>query len=197
MSAREDRRAMLLAAAREVILRHGYRKAGLGDVAQEAGVSRATVYNYFSSKEQLFEAIVDEEVTQLALAVAGSLEPSAPPAAQLLAYVRARRRQIERLRDVYVLTLNVGREALPIAEKSIQAQRSRERAFIAGLLRAGIARGDFRPVDADQLAAVLHSAMRGLDEAYVFEHDEEPSVGAELLIQTLLNGLLREPREDA
>jgi AcrR family transcriptional regulator len=197
MSARDDRRGLLLSAARAVILRHGYRKTGLGDVAVEAGVSRATVYNYFSSKEQLFEALVDEEVAQLARAVAASFDPAAAPAEQLLAYVRARRQQLARIRQMYVLTLNVGRDLLPIADKSIRTLQARERAFIAGLVRTGIARGDFRPVDPDLLAAALLSALRGLDEDFVFDNEEDFAVGAEVLIQTLLTGLLRGRGEGA
>ena len=33
----------------------------MGDIAREAGVSKGTLYVYFKSKEELFEAIIEEQ----------------------------------------------------------------------------------------------------------------------------------------
>ena len=46
----------ILDATAEVMGRHGMSKLSLSDVAQEAGVSRPTLYRWFSSKEELIEA---------------------------------------------------------------------------------------------------------------------------------------------
>jgi len=190
---RGDRRAALLLAAREVVLRFGFRKTGLGDVARQAGVSRATVYNYFPDKEALFKAIIAEETAQLARAVARGLDPTAPPADQLVAYVRARREQLQRVREVYVLTANIGRDVLGIAEEAIGSLRSQERAFLAGVLRAGVACGQFRHLDPDLTAAVLLSALRGLEEDFVFATRPDFAPGSDPFVQLLLVGLLAEP----
>jgi len=193
VSPREERRARLLEAARAVVLRFGYRKAGLEDVAREAGVSRATVYNYFPNKEMLFRAIVAEELERLRLAVAEAVDLRAEPAAQLLSYVRARGAQLERIRSFYVLRLNVGRDVLPIVEDELGALRAQERAFLEAILRAGIARGSFRSVEPGALAAALAAAFRGLEEEFVFEHGQGSAAGSELLLRTLLEGLSRPP----
>jgi len=52
------RRAGILAAARRVFLRESYAGASMESIAQEAGVSKQTVYNHFGSKEELFQALV-------------------------------------------------------------------------------------------------------------------------------------------
>ncbi len=54
---KEARREHLLACAERVFLRLGYRRARLQDVMDEAGVSRGSLYDYFSSKQELFEAV--------------------------------------------------------------------------------------------------------------------------------------------
>lgn len=53
-------RALILAAASEHFLRNGYLGANVDQIADEARVSKRTVYNIFGSKEQLFREIVSE-----------------------------------------------------------------------------------------------------------------------------------------
>lgn len=193
MSSREERRVQLLEVAREVVLRHGYRKANLGDVAREAGVSRATVYNYFASKELLLRAIVAQEVEQLRAAVARELDLTAPPDQQLLAYVRARRRHIKEIKEFYILAHHVTRDVMHIVQAEIETHQAQERAYLVGLIQAGVRSGLFRPVDPQLMGTALFSAVRGLDEDYVFDSQEDFVAGAEYLIQAILVGLLREP----
>ncbi len=57
---KEARPAELLAAALELFTERGYAATRLDDVAKRAGVSKGTVYLYFSSKEDLFKAVVRE-----------------------------------------------------------------------------------------------------------------------------------------
>lgn len=51
----------ILRAATQVFMDQGYGAASMDTVARRAGVSKATVYAHFSSKEQLFAAIVRGE----------------------------------------------------------------------------------------------------------------------------------------
>jgi AcrR family transcriptional regulator len=56
---RKDHRPQeLLDAALSLFAQHGYAQTRLDDVAAQAGVSKGTVYLYFSSKQDLFEAVV-------------------------------------------------------------------------------------------------------------------------------------------
>jgi AcrR family transcriptional regulator len=57
---KEARPAELLAAALELFTERGYAATRLDDVAKRAGVSKGTVYLYFSSKEDLFKAVIRE-----------------------------------------------------------------------------------------------------------------------------------------
>jgi len=61
MSENDQRREQILDAAAAVIIRLGYNKATMGDIAEEAGASRRTVYLYFKGKEELFEALLYRE----------------------------------------------------------------------------------------------------------------------------------------
>ena len=57
----EEREKRILDAAAELIIRQGYDKTTMSDVAEEAGVSRGIVYLHFENKDKLFEALVYRE----------------------------------------------------------------------------------------------------------------------------------------
>ena len=62
----DERQQQILDAAAAVIIRLGYDKATMSDIAEEAGASRRTVYLYFKGKEELFEALLYREYMQYA-----------------------------------------------------------------------------------------------------------------------------------
>lgn len=55
----------LLAAARDVIMTHGPRRATLTEVARQAGVSRMTVYRRFESFDRLVSALLTQELREI------------------------------------------------------------------------------------------------------------------------------------
>src|SRR5215208_2511669 len=58
--------AQILAAAVKVIIRLGYDKTTMSDIAEEAGLSRRTLYLYFKGKEDLFEELLYHEYLRYA-----------------------------------------------------------------------------------------------------------------------------------
>ena len=60
------KRRQVLDGARQVILATGFDAASMNEIARVAGVSKGTLYVYFSSKEELFEALIREEKRALA-----------------------------------------------------------------------------------------------------------------------------------
>ena len=56
------KRRQILDGARRMFLAQGFDAASMGEIAREAGVSKGTLYVYFKSKEELFEAIVEAQV---------------------------------------------------------------------------------------------------------------------------------------
>jgi AcrR family transcriptional regulator len=59
---KEARPAELVAAALELFVEKGYAGTRLEDVAAQAGVSKGTLYLYFENKEDLFKAVVRENI---------------------------------------------------------------------------------------------------------------------------------------
>jgi len=51
----------IIGAAKDMFLEHGFGAASMDAIVQAAGVSKATVYAHFSSKEELFAGVVEAE----------------------------------------------------------------------------------------------------------------------------------------
>ena len=62
-SAREQR---ILDAAAELIIHYGYDKTSVSDIADAAGISKGAIYLHYSSKDELFEALLYREFMQYA-----------------------------------------------------------------------------------------------------------------------------------
>ncbi len=63
-----DIQETILEVARELFLEHGYRKTSMRTIAKEANVTLSNIYNYFKSKDEILEVIVQpvlKEIEQL------------------------------------------------------------------------------------------------------------------------------------
>src|SRR5258708_13226490 len=102
------RRRVILDAARDCILKFGYAKSSLEDIAKQAAVSRPLIYRKFKSKEEIFGAVLED-----------LFETQYRAAEHALAKPGSRR---EKLMSVYeALLLDPGRELIaqtPIGPES-------------------------------------------------------------------------------
>jgi AcrR family transcriptional regulator len=67
---REQRRADILAAAREEVVARGYLSFAMRDIAARAGISAGSLYSYFATKEDIFAALFAERLADLEAEVA-------------------------------------------------------------------------------------------------------------------------------
>ena len=59
---RDARREQILAAARRCFLRDGFHATSMQDLFAESGLSSGAVYSYFASKDDVIEAIAEENI---------------------------------------------------------------------------------------------------------------------------------------
>jgi AcrR family transcriptional regulator len=82
---KERTRESLIRAARKVFARRGFHRAGLDEIAAEAGFSTGAVYSNFGGKEDLFLAVLDEHIGQRLQAVERAVAEGTTPAAAVRA----------------------------------------------------------------------------------------------------------------
>jgi len=153
----------VIAAARKLFSRYGPSKTSVEEIAREAGLSKATVYNYFSGKEAVIAGVIEYERRALLAQVSQAVEEAPDPVQALRAFFRTRVRHVQRHLHEY----RAGREDLlrhmPQVVKAIERNRKEERKIIEGVLEGGIKAGVFHPVkDVPTTADVLFTAILGL-----------------------------------
>lgn len=78
-----ETRELLLRAAETIFVRDGYKGAELGEIAALAGRTKGAIYAHFQSKEDIFLALVEENMMRHREQVAGLLKASASVQANL------------------------------------------------------------------------------------------------------------------
>lgn len=147
---KEARPAEITAAALKLFSERGFAATRLDDVAEAAGVSKATIYLYFESKEELFKAIVRD----LAVARIGAVEtlvdtfegPSAELVRRLigtLAGVVA----VPELRAMIKVVISEAGNFPDIAAFYRDEVALRGLRNVARIIQRGIDRGEFLPCD--------------------------------------------------
>ena len=96
----EERREHLLHAGVELLGRHGTVDISIEEIARAAGVSKGLLYHYFTSKQELFRATLEDAARDLAMRI--QPDESLPPAERVSRSVDAYLDWIEANEDSYV-----------------------------------------------------------------------------------------------
>jgi AcrR family transcriptional regulator len=145
----EARPAEILDAALTVFSARGFAAAKLDDVAKEAGVSKGTLYLYFESKEALFEAMALELMRVPVMAQLDTIAKAETATEALRQLIQFMTRMLDDTRRSALPKLIIAESAgFPeLARIWLKTVIQPVRKRLAALIEAGIARGEFRPVD--------------------------------------------------
>ncbi|MHA6623733.1 TetR/AcrR family transcriptional regulator [Pseudonocardia sp. DLS-67] len=70
-----ERRALILAAAVRLFAERGYHATSVDEIAAQAGISKAVVYDHFASKRELYTVLLDTIRADIDALIAGAIEP--------------------------------------------------------------------------------------------------------------------------
>jgi AcrR family transcriptional regulator len=186
VQAREAYRDAILDAAERVLVSGHFGDAKVAEVAEQAGVSVGTLYNYFSSKEHVLESLFERGRSQLF----GLLEPEqdgGPPLEQLRRIFERTFGFIEEHGSAFMAYLRVVSRDAPeycqLARVGSFDDRARFTTRIEELLRRGAEDGTVRSdIEPQFLAIGLFSIMNGLIHVWI----HRPEAGLKCHIPTLL-----------
>lgn len=86
---RDERRGQLLIAASDLFVERGYHAAGMDEIAERAGVSKPVLYQHFSSKLELYLAVLSRHVDNLTSGVRQALRTTTDNRQRLRSAVQA------------------------------------------------------------------------------------------------------------
>ncbi|MEU5948626.1 helix-turn-helix domain-containing protein [Micromonospora sp. NPDC047465] len=162
-----DRADRILDAAKELLLRWGYRRVTIDEIARHAGVGKGTVYLHWRSREQLFFAVGAREAVAMLTAVVAAMRQD-PKEIALHRYMRrffleAMSRPVLRAiftRDSDVLDRFLSSPARrPLQSSKLLASRE----YLGVLADNGLLRADLRPADLDYTLPAVVFGFFGID----------------------------------
>jgi AcrR family transcriptional regulator len=148
------RRNAIVAAAWDAFRRNGFERTTMSDIVARAGGSKATIYSYFESKDQLFAAALEHGLRDATQEPFRELAKPGPLAQRLVRFARADLK-IRLSPDM----IAVERMLVAEAERSHVYEALREKSFfrrrlIADRLEIEMEQGNLR--DADPIRAAIH-----------------------------------------
>jgi AcrR family transcriptional regulator len=178
------RPAEILSAALASFAERGFAATRLDDVAARAGVTKGTLYLYFDGKEELFKAVVRQELVpnleRAEAMVAGSAAPSFDLLEQL---VRSFARMIASpLGAIPKLVLTEAGNFPDLARFYQDEVVDRGRALLRKVIERGVAAGELRPVDSEHTVMCM---VAPLLLAALWRHSFERHTGRDLDLDAL------------
>ena len=194
------KRQLLVEAAAEVFSTHGFTATRVSDIATAAGVGKGTVYEYFTSKEELFFAVFEWIDVQIRQQVELTIAQPACACDQLRAALAVSAGIVSAHRELFSMNMDFWAASRGSAFESrftdaCRTLYARYRQLVADVIRRGQAEGDLRgDIDAAGVAALIVSALDGLAVQCWFDDAMDPVAAVDSFATALLGGLCREPR---
>jgi AcrR family transcriptional regulator len=160
---KDARPSEILDAALDVFAERGFAAAKLDEVAARAGVSKGTLYLYFTSKEELFKAVVRKNIVSM-LAEGRAMIASWPGnTADLLREFMIewwRRKGETKVSAIPKVIMAEARNFPDIAAFYVEEVISPAHEMIASIFERGVARGEFvRPANMEDAVHSVVSAV--------------------------------------
>ena len=171
---KQDRPGELLEAALDLFVEKGFAATRVEEVAARAGVSKGTLFLYFPSKEDLFKAVVRENVVAPVAQGAAEVAQFQGPTAELLEWMLLqwwRRYGATKASGISKLVMSEASNFPDLATFYQKEVIEPGQALIRFALQRGIDRGDLRPMNIEM---VLHSVMAPLLFLVMWKHSMAP-----------------------
>lgn len=147
---KDARPAELLAAALDLFVEKGYAATRVEEVASHAGVSKGTLFLYFSSKEELFKAVVREHISGRFAQWSEDIEHFEGSSQEMLRHCLDSWWQhigATKASGIAKLMMSEARNFPELGTFYQHEVIEPGNALIARILQRGVTRGEFRPMD--------------------------------------------------
>jgi len=170
---KEQKLESILDTAKKMFARYGLRKTSLDEVARIARVAKATIYNYFGSKDRVYLEVLHREMDEIVEKISSSVDQEALPEDKLVAFVRTKFRYVRQAINI----LNLDREGieklLPSADGIRNELFEREVDIIHSILNEGVEKCIFHTNNTLLAARAIGHALRGFELNWLVQESEE------------------------
>jgi TetR/AcrR family fatty acid metabolism transcriptional regulator len=198
------KRNRMIEAAFTLFLKNGYANTKVIDIADEAGVGKGTVYEYFPSKEQLFAEVFKLKVLSDYSVIGKLIQSKMTAEEKLVKYVEFEAKNMRKFGDslhmLPELVMSTDAFKNEAMQKIIYDLWVLRFNAMHTIIKEGMASGEFLPADSELTAM---SVMGSLNFFLLFKYDMMPKACPKVVdghdwefqsfAQTIFNGIRRRP----
>ena len=188
----EKRREQIVLAAIKLFAKKGFHKTTLRNLAEEAGLSQGSIYDYVRSKEDIFFLLHEFSASSAMQAIKRGLEQASDPLEKLRRTVRAEFNAMDKLADAIMLIYQEGHIlSKPLLRRLLKKERAHLEVF-ESIIQECVDVGALRECNVRVIANLIKSVV----DAWVLKrwdlrgYTSAPEMEQEIL-DLIFGGLLK------
>ncbi len=177
--------------ARQLFARKGVENTTMNDIASASAKGRRTIYTYFKSKRDIFNAVIERETDQVLSRLRLIVTQPVPADEKLRQYVAVR---FEAMKEVVSRNGSLRAGFFRDVRKVDRARKilsKKEVALIRAILDEGVRAGLFDVADPSGMAVIITQTIQGLDVPFIRDNLSENGIDKETLKSYVTELLLR------
>ncbi|KUG04957.1 transcriptional regulator, tetr family [hydrocarbon metagenome] len=186
-------RERIVQSAGQEILKYGFRKFTIDDLASNLGISKKTIYKYFNSKNEIICSVLDDFLEMDKDNRRALLASSSGTAEKLQAMLSSSLQTM-----VPTWLLGELQQYFPEEWAKCEIVIEFQKAQMIDIVKAGIDNGELRPeIDPALLDGVLHASTAALlDYRFLTEHDLTLDQALNKFLSLIFYGILNNSRNE-
>jgi len=186
------RRAEIMNAARSVFARKGFARGIMDEIAKEAGIAKGTVYLYFSSKKEIYRAVLDYDMEFLKRATLERIETANGLKRKIKAFALARLENSDAKREFFKI-MDTDPGSLSYTRSQYRNWLKEPVLRLAAAIENAFQQGEIRSVPAERTAWAIADMTRGaIQRRLIGQTDTAPAEEAEFLLDFIWAALEKE-----
>ncbi|RLE11960.1 TetR/AcrR family transcriptional regulator [Candidatus Aerophobetes bacterium] len=183
---------LIVDVAQRLFAKYGFKKTTIDEIAHSAHIAKGSIYYYFSSKEDIFRAVLDKENRLWSQKVREVINGASTPQEKLRAYLVTRTKYLSKLTNFYSALREEYLEHYAFIENIRKRYFREEIEIVKAILEEGVKKRIFKVEELRLMAFVIVAALKGLEYPWTMEipmPDIEKSI--DFLLKMSFNGLLK------
>lgn len=156
-------RADIVKVARKVFSRKGYRNTTMEAIARASGMGKSSIYYYYKSKEDIFEAVVVKEAQELKRQLIRVISSGSTPIDRLKDYIMFRLYHVKTVSNFYAVLNEDDLGQMKFVKRVREKFEEEEFKMVRDVLEKGMRDGAFVINNADIGALAFTTMLKGLE----------------------------------
>ena len=189
---KEEVRKKIIITSAQIFSRYGFKKTTMDEIAGALKMGKSSVYYYFKSKEEIFEAVVLLEANILRNELTKAIKSVESPVEKMRNYVFVRMKSFEKLSNYYNAIFDKNLDHFNFIETIREKYDREELAILRLILYHGARKKAFNVKNSEYTALAVQTALKGL-EVPLFWKKRELNIEDRLngILDVLFNGILK------